>query len=554
MRFFAFILGCGLLGCENEESAEEAAAAGSLTLDVPAAAAFTDEGSFTAKGTAENVASLTVNGKVARAPDGSWSSVVELERGVNVVEAVAETDGGTELFVRNAVLSGEFKSADDMVEDAIFLRVNKGGLRKIGDLAESMLTDDFVNESIAGMNPVYSDSYGVWGWDAVTVNANIDSITFDTPRFDFDPSDGELTLTVTLPNLYVDIYAWGDVVGFDFDSDVYLTASAAVLTAEVRIDTTSKGGLEVELGDVTVELQDFFFDVSLLPGEVEGDLLADTVRDTVEEMLVEKVEEMVPPLLDETLSGLDPSFSTELMGLAVDIEFQFGEADIDDDGLALVLDMDIAVPPTGKKVSAGFLGADLGTPDVSTHAEVAGAISDDLLNRVLFEAWAGGLLDLQLSTKDGSLEPIMLAPLGVQEGSIGINAKLPPVVVEREGKTQAQIGELEVKIHTPGGKLGDDLTVSVTVFCTLDVEIDGGELVLALGTPELTFMVRESSQPVSNETMTAVLEKALPIDSILLLLGDFAFPLPELYGIAIDEGTAERDDSGVYTAIEIGLK
>ena len=48
------------------------------------------------------------------------------------------------------------------------------------------------------------------------------------------------------------------------------------------------------------------------------------MRDTVEEMLVEKVEEMVPPLFDETLSGLDPSFSTELMGLAVDIEFQFG--------------------------------------------------------------------------------------------------------------------------------------------------------------------------------------------------------------------------------------
>ncbi len=45
-----------------------------------------------------------------------------------------------------------------------------------------------------------------------------------------------------------------------------------------------------------------------------------------------------------------------------------------------------------------------------------------------------------------------------------------------------------------------------------------------------------------------------PLAPILALLGDFAFPLPELYGITFDKGTAERDESGVYTGVEIGVK
>ncbi|MBM4369602.1 MAG: hypothetical protein FJ102_25560, partial [Deltaproteobacteria bacterium] len=268
----------------------------------------------------------------------------------------------------------------------------------------------------------------------------------------------------------------------------------------------------------------------------------------------EQIDAMVPALLDETLAGLDPSYTTELMGLEVQIEFAFAKAEIDRDGLQLALDLDVAVPPTGTKSAPGFLGADMGTPDVDTEADVAGAISDDLLNRVLYEAWAGGLLDMTLSTADGSLEPLMLVPLGVTEGSIEVEALLPPVVVENDGELEAQIGELLVTIDAKGSKLGDHLKASVNVFVGLEVEIEDGELVLSLGEPRLSFMVRETSHDVSNETMTNVLEEALPIDSILALLGDFAFPLPELYGIRLDKGTASRDESGVYTGIEIGVK
>lgn len=530
----------------------ERAADGELSIDTPAQAAFTESGSVHARGTALNVTDLTLNGTATPAKAGEFDTTIELERGVNVVEAHASDGNGQELFVRNGVLAGDFKSADDAVEDSIFLRVNEGGLRRIGEIAEESLTPTFVNEALSGVNPVYEDSYGVWGWDAVTISANVDSISFDTPAFDFNPRDGALELTATLPNLYVDIYAWGEAVGFDFDSDVALGATSAVLTASLSVDAKN-GRLDVELSDPVLTLNGFWYNTDLLPSAVTDYLLVDTIRTTIEEMLVEQIEAMVSPLLDETLSGLDPSFSTELMGLAVDIGFEFANADIDNDGIALTLAMDVAVPPTGKKSAPGFLGADLGTPEVDTHADVAGAISDDLINRVLYEAWAGGLLDLSLSTDDGTLDPLMLLPLKAQTGSIKVESLLPPVVVERDGELQAQIGELVVDIDTPGGALGDHIKASVNVFVGLEVEIEDGELVLALGDPELVLMVRENELGASNEAATNIVAQAIPIDALLLLLGDFSFPLPTLYGISIDKGTAERDESGVYTGIEIGL-
>ncbi len=545
MMFFAFILA----GCDKP--AEEAPApAGLFVLQSPKGGEFLEEGSQEVSGKAVNLTEVQVNGVAAEVDAGTFVADVELARGVNVVEGSGVDATGHTIFDRNGVLVGEFEDDNGAVEDALLLRVNDGGLRRIGEIGADMLASQTISESITAINPVYSDSYA---WDYVIVAADVESVSYDTPEFAFKPRDGALGLQVTLPNLYVDIYAYGEAFGFDFDSDVSMWASAAVLSADLYI-TAQNGRIAVDIGEVTVELKDFGYDTSLLPGDVESYILVETIRDTITETLVEKVNEMVPPLLDETLSGLDPSFSTELMGLTVDLAFEFARVDIDDDGVALNLDMDVVIPSTGDHAGPGYLGADLGTPDLDTHADVSGAVSDNLLNRMLYEAWAGGLLDIRLSTDDGSLSALMLAPLKATEGTITVNALLPPVVVEREGELQAQMGELIVNIDTPGGALGDHLQAAVNAFVPLEIVVEGGELTLKLGTPEVVLMVRESTMGATDEEMTRLVEDMLPIDLLFSLLGDFSFPLPALYGLEIDEGAAERDDSGVYTGLEVSLK
>ncbi len=544
MLFFALFLGA----CESEQAVEELRA-GEIKLTSPEPGAFLAEGSTAAKGRAAALTGVSVNGVEAEVDAGSFTTDVNLERGVNVIEALGTDGHGDIHYARNGVLAGEFEAAEDEVADAIHLRVNEGGLRKIGELAAEGLQPATLNSVLTAANPVYSDTYA---WDTVTIAADVESVSFDAAQFDFTPRDGALALEVEIPNLYVDIYAYGDALGFGFDSDVAMWASSAVLRADVYAEA-KRGRIAVEIGEVTVELLDFGYDTTLLPGSVEDYLLVDTIRATLEEMLVAKIQEMVPPLLDETLSGLDPSYSTELMGLTVEMAFSFAELEIDDDGIALIMDMEINVPPSGIHSAPGYLGAKLGTPDVDTHADLGGAVSDNLINRMLYEAWQGGLLDMTLSTEDGSLSPLMLAPLKVTEGSISVTALLPPVVVERDGQLQAQIGELLVAIDAPGNALGDHLLVSVNAFAPLEVFAADGALTLKLGTPDVVLMVRESSAGGTDESTTALIEEVLPLDLLFSLIGDFSFPLPALYGIEIDEGSASRDASGVYTALEVSL-
>lgn len=212
------------------------------------------------------------------------------------------------------------------------------------------------------------------------------------------------------------------------------------------------------------------------------------------------------------------------------------------------------MPDSGTHSGEGYLQAGSGEPDIDTHAAISGAMSDDLVNRVLYEAWAGGLLDLSMSTEDGSLSPLLLATLQATEGSVRVDAKLPPVLVERDGKLAVQVGELLLTIDTPDGEMGTHLVVAIAATIGIELGIEDGNLVLSMEEPEMVLAVRESDWGASNERVTRLIEEMLPLDTLLSLLGDFSFPLPSLYGISIDSGEAYRDQDGVHTGIEINVE
>ena len=102
--------------------------------------------------------------------------------------------------------------------------------------------------------------------------------------------------------------------------------------------------------------------------------------------------------------------------------------------------------------------------------------------------------------------------------------------------------------RVPGPAMGGGC--GLVASCTFAIAKESAEL----GTPELVLMVRESSMGADDEEMTNLVEQVLPLDLLFALLGDFSFPLPALYGIELDEGSATRDASGVYTGLEISLK
>lgn len=542
-----------LVGCKKEEKEEEVVPDATFSLDSPAPAAFLAEGENEASGEAENVRQLSVMGKEIKAEEGEFSTRIVLERGVNLVEATAVDLHEDNLFARNGVLAGDYAKPEERVEDALQLRLNQAGLDRLERVIAGAVTPEVLNGALGGMNPIYEYVVDVWGWEAGALYVDLVSVDFTGVDVQIVPGGGNLELTLTLENLDVALDAYGSALGINLNAGLGMGAEEAVISATITGGATEDGKLAIELLETDVEMSGFWYDISLIPSILTDYILVDTIRGTVEDMLKEQITTMVPPLVEETLAGLAPTVTTSLLDREVTLSYGFREVEIDDEGLAISLDLGVDITGDLTKSAPGYLKAPYAVPNISRHAEVAGAISDDLMNRVLFEAWRVGMLDMTLSTDDGSLESYMLAPLHATAGSIQTRADLPPVLIGVDGKIQAQLGEMWVRIETDDSDLGSYLEIALTVKVDVGLRVDAGKLVVDLGEPDIEMIVRDSDWGASDEATTRLVEESLPIDLILALLGNLSFDLPTLYGITIDEGEAERDPGNSHTDVTLGL-
>ncbi len=547
------VMALAVIGCKDkEEEAKVVVSPPKMVLLSPEQADWLEAGTVEAKGDVTDASGVTVNGGAAVMKGGEFRADVQLLRGVSVVEAVATGKNGDILFKRNGVIAGDYADPDEQVESAMKLRVNQGGLDEVSALAASYIDPELLNAAVLDLNPVYEDSYGIWGWDAVTIAADVTEISFGPAEISIAPKGGQLELVAAIPDFWVDARAYGDVIGYDFDVIVSMSASEATISGMLSVGAND-GAIEVSLNSAAVELQDFSYDTDLLPGEIESYILVDTIRSTIETMLVDQILTMVPALLQDTLSGLAPTFSTELLGAEVELAYAFDKVDVDDDGIALTLDMDVSIDGNGDKSYKGYLEAPKSDAEVDTHADLAGAISDDFMNLAMFQAWRAGMLDLSMNTDDGSLDALILLPFHATEGSLAVRADLPPVLVERDGALLAQVAELIVRVETKDSDLGSYLEVAVAAEVPVEVGLEDSELALAIGDPLIVLEVRDSDWGASNEATTKLVEETLPLEMLLGLLGNLSFELPSLLGLSFDEGEASRDEGGFHTLVEVEM-
>lgn len=505
------------------------------------------------EGQAKGLSRLSVNGE--ELADGeTFATEVDLQRGVNLIEVRGTDMRGDTHYLRKGVLSGDWEDPDRTVEDALTVRVNRGGLDRIGVLASELVVAQDIEASMMALNPLYQDHYGVFGLSAVDIAASLTALEFDPMLVDMDPRSGLLDLEVVIPNLLVSVNAVGEVVFIDFDQDVTLTATSAVVTGQVMADVSNRGELSMELVNPDVMLNGFTYDVSLLPSLIEDNLFVDSIREMIENTLISQVEQRVPDLVASQLEGLDFSFQTELLGKNVGVAATIDSLDVDPDGIQLRTHLDVLAD--GDPVEApGYLFAHSSNePHPSRNHDLGMAVSDNLLNNVLFKVWASGLLSLDLDSAEGEIEPFLLSSLGATNAArVVVEAPAPPVFVERNGGAQAQITELFVRIETPNGDNGEYLEASVTAFIDLELVIEDNVLALDIGEPELVIDVRDSDWGIDENTLSDLLAENLPINSLLAILGAIEFPLPELAGISISTAQAARDTSGVHTTIEATL-
>lgn len=362
-----------------------------------------------------------------------------------------------------------------------------------------------------------------------------------------DGIDGDLTFDCTS----VLCFALGG------DSSGGLTMAAIEISADIIIGVNSDHEMQVDLTNVSTQVNnlDIYsnnFWTNFLITIVEPLILNGIVND-VENLLSGEVTNVLGPLLADGLAGFSISAPIDFPSLAdpdspivVQLETDVGATDFHD-GVA---------PPRPSPTQSGlieFRGAgyvqsaatpyeNLGIParagcgspdDLIAMPRVAPleiGLADDLLNQLLYGAWAGGLLEFDLAGgDDGGGDG---GPIQVQ--SVKLSGLLAPTATDcnDEGSLLAHIGDLQITATI-------DINGTVTDFVAyssmaLVVEIGAGDGGISINIPSVAWMETEltveQDASIDNEGFfLSILEGMLEDELLSGLSGGFGgISLPEI--------------------------
>jgi hypothetical protein len=512
-----------------------------LRFTDPVAGAYLPAGSQRIVGIGRHLAEVLVDGEAADLRDGMFLVDRELRPGLNTFSATGTDADGAAYAATASVLAGEFEAPEGVIRDAVQVHVSAAALSGLGSVVGTMFDPATLNAELAAQNPVM---------DTPEAEVNLGTLTFGTPLVELVPRAGVLDVTVVLPQFQLPIDARiRDALPFGIDLELGVDLECDEVRLQLPLQLEARNGeLAVHVGRMDAQLSSFDLDTGILELIdwlfVDDDDLAVMIEDALAQMGPE-----IDAMVQEMLGELDLELETELMEKQVTLAPRFDQVYVSPDGVSLSLGM--ALDVAGAEASGpGHLTAP--PPPPSMGPDVRVQVADDLLNRALYELWAGGALDLELPL--GAEEAAILLLFGGSgTGTLKMASALPPVWVEEAGVGRMQLGEVALTVETPGGQYGEVVELVMALDAKADLAISAEEAGIVLSDGRVTMRLAGAS--VGDE----VLAEKLPSLAAAFGIGIgfvnelLVFPLTDVVpaGTVLPPISLLRDPSGRGSVIEL---
>ena len=314
-------------------------------------------------------------------------------------------------------------------------------------------------------NPIFNDRV-----QGIKVRADIQHLVFDAPIVTVNTTDGYIDFMVHIPNFFV--YIDTDIhIIFEWDLDVEIGADF-YFTGRVSIDPTDKG-LDVDMDRTSAWIEAFYTEIDFIPNGIEERDIEPPLKQGIEDAMNSIMTDIVPGLIDDATAELDLGFDVPLGDQFTRLELGITDLDINKDGIDVDLSFQVDAPEPPTDV-LGYLYAGDTAADIDPYDEFTVALSDNMVNQLVYALWAGGGFNERLSTDDGSL-PIIAGALFKSAVTVDVNATLPLLYGTR-WQNGAPIGGLN-QIATLAA---DGRVLQHAGSATMDLEIDLGDGALKL--------------------------------------------------------------------------
>lgn len=536
-----------------------------VLLTSPQRAAFTTQAFVTVQGTvtdATGIAFLLVGrDPVTVGAGGAFSHTLPLTPGLNVIEI--EAGDPLANITRSAipVISGQFTPAAQPVADAVAARLNRPAFDAIERVAAQQLGGVNLSQQIMAQNPLFSGS--ALG-SSVEVNAT--GARFGTPVLDLDPQAGGLGVRAELPAVDVTTRAHGRVIGIPYSTTVRVTADRAIVDATAVVDVLPGGVIQTRVQGTQVDLQNFRFDISNVPGFLEN-LARGAVRRLIERQVRQQVETTVVTEVNRAIAGANGPITQTVLGRQVTLHVLPTAVAFDPQGLSVLAAGDLTLPAVaGLPPTPGSFTTPGAAPALGTGAAFRVAANDDLLNRIGHSAWRGGLMQFTLDQAAVQqlrlpawlqldaflLQTFFPALIGVVNPGdpleIELGAGAPPIfqTLPAPDLLRADLGDLIVSIYVaPAGRPRQlVLRAGTQVGLPLGVSIGAGNVIQVAvnGRPAIRTDVFETPLvALDARAVETLLDFVLPPVLQLLPRAWSGFPLPAVPLVQLRNLDLRRD-------------
>ncbi len=551
-----------------------------IQVDEPArGAALTGFGEVTVAGKVISPAgpleSFTINeSSVSVGAGGAFEVAFEALAGINVLSFQAtDSLGRADKTVRSFLFAEEYSPVGSMGAPTLLPASGQAYLRAdVWDDDDTKDVDDMATAVYKVVNnldvealipsPLMAEGEASLGWCEWTVDVSQVSYTLD--EVDIKPTTGGIILSGTLTGFqaYVDATApdW-------FCPDAHGWVHAEEIYFESWIDVAVSGGnIQFDVVSVDVEITGVWVDMD---GGIASlfDWLVNWFSEDLAAKIAQKLEEALPqkvvPLLTSTLNAfLDKTQQFEVPAIpgtkgpmTLVLKAEPAKAEFDSGGAAFVVNLGVGAQKQSSHEAPGTflrgdcLGEDPGTFNLPESQKVEAAVSEDLLNQILFAAWWGGQMDVTL---DDSTLGDVLTDYGITELSVVLTPYLPPVYTTctPTGNGEFQMGDLH--IDATFKMTGQPSTMELFASARAEVDIvvlsqpSGKELALTVGQMSALGLdvIDAGGMVEGGEDLMEQLLSDLVVNVLLKtwLAGVVAsYPIPEVdlgsYGTYFPQGT-----------------
>jgi hypothetical protein len=466
-------------------------------------------------------------------PDGSFTAVLDAPRGAMLLDTVATSDKGGSANDTRAVQCGQLRPVGAGIDRAITVALSADAFTRLSAAAGPILKSMDLPALLAPLQPMVNA-----GDDLVNLKLSVTGLKFTDTKIALAPVDGGLSFSAELDGLAVAanvVYA-GALVP-DGSTTVTVAADQVTITGTLDVTPAGTSGFTTKLVAPTVHTVGLQMNASGTVGDVLA-LLNSVLGSTVESVVSQTAELAMEPLVNQALGALTEPQQVDVLGNKLDLQVSPSAVTFTRAGALVTMNLKALLE--GSESSPGYIFTDNGMPAMDASHGFQLGLADDLVNELLAEVHALGVLDLSLQQDFGPFDAAQF------------QLTLPPMISANtsDGAMRLVIGDMVATFSHHGTPV-----VRAAINAQVDLKIapaaNAREVALQLGAVDLHINLLDSASGVTGDDLFGATSDgfAIQLDSLSQLL--ITIPVPSVAGIQLDHLSIGADSGYVMMSGQI---